>query len=394
MKRLILSAGLLVFALTSLVGLAVAQGTSTGTVHGKCTDTQGSPITDAQVVWKNQDDGRTYKLKTNKKGEYFSLGVEPGKYTVTLSKEDKVLDEQKNVHVPVDDFPYDINLKQNQEQAIKDTAKKQGVSTEQLQQQVQQNQAQTEKAKQYNANVAAAKEKLTAAAALMKATPPDYAQAITLYKQATDLVPDQPGVWYSLGVAYLNSARTQTDASQRTEQNTQAYNNLQKAVDMSKSAAQTPGAKPPDNHNLAVYYDNLGAAAARVGKLDEAQNDYQQAATVDPANAATYNFNLGVTLYNSALDENGRKKAAEAFDKVIAADPNKADAYYLKGADLFAMVTPTADGKMTAPAGTTEALQKYLELQPNGTHAAEAKGMLDALNTKVETSYGTKSKKK
>ena len=62
-----------------------AQGAS-GTVKGVCKDAQGNPIADAVVVWANQDNGQKYTLKTNKKGEYFSLGIAPGKYIVTLYK--------------------------------------------------------------------------------------------------------------------------------------------------------------------------------------------------------------------------------------------------------------------------------------------------------------------
>jgi len=43
----------------------------TATVKGVAKDAKGTPITDAQVTWHNDDNGRTFKLKTNKKGEYF-----------------------------------------------------------------------------------------------------------------------------------------------------------------------------------------------------------------------------------------------------------------------------------------------------------------------------------
>ena len=103
----------------------------------------------------------------------------------------------------------------------------------------------------------------------------------------------------------------------------------------------------------------------------------------------------GLTLYNSAGDEATRKKAVAALDKVLAADPNKADAYFLKGATLFAMSTQKSDGTLEPPAGTGESLQKYLELQPSGNYSDQAKGMLSMLGQKVETSFGTsKSKKK
>jgi hypothetical protein len=48
---------------------------------------------------------------------------------------------------------------------------------------------------------------------------------------------------------------------------------------------------------------------------------------------------------------------------------------------------------MVAPDGTAEAFQKYLELQPTGPHAEEAKAMLQGLGSPVETSYGTQKKK-
>jgi len=73
------------FALLSL-GLCLPPvfGQASGSVKGVCKDAQGTPIADGVVVWANMDNGQKYVLKTNKKGEYFSLGLTPGKYLVTL----------------------------------------------------------------------------------------------------------------------------------------------------------------------------------------------------------------------------------------------------------------------------------------------------------------------
>ena len=142
---------------------------------------------------------------------------------------------------------------------------------------------------------------------------------------------------------------------------------------------------------MAAYYDNFGAAAARLGKGDEASEAYKQAAETDPAHAGNYYYNLGVVLHNTAKDADGKKQAAAAFDKAIQADPNKAEAYYLKGTDLISLSTADSSGKLSAPDGTAEAFQKYLQLQPNGPHAEEAKQMLAALNQSIETGYGKKT---
>src|SRR5215471_13383409 len=107
----------------------------TGTVKGTVRDAQGQPIVGAQVVWQNTDNGRLYKLKTNKKGEYFSLGIDPGTYTVTLNQDGKVLDSQKNVKVGLDEVDHPIDLKQIQQENMQQTAKQRGVSTEEVQKQ-------------------------------------------------------------------------------------------------------------------------------------------------------------------------------------------------------------------------------------------------------------------
>ena len=86
-----------------------------------------------------------------------------------------------------------------------------------------------------------------------------------------------------------------------------------------------------------------------------------------------------------------RKKAIEAFDKAIAADPNNADAYYWKGQALLGMAKMEGD-KMVAPQGTEEAFKKYLDLKPDGPNAQTAKDVLAQLGAKVETTYGKKKK--
>jgi tetratricopeptide (TPR) repeat protein len=420
----------LVFALPAL--------SQTATVKGVCKDAQGTPIVGAEVTWHNDDNGRTFKLKTNKKGEYFSLGIDVGTYTVTLSKDGKQLDKADKYKVTTDELTLDFDLKASQEQAVQDTAKAKGITPEQ----VKQMQEQQAKVEQYNKSIGTVNDKLKAATAAEQATPPNYDAAIASLTEASQMVPNEDLVWFRLGGAYLDSAKTQTDPAEKTKRYTEAYNDLQKAIDLKTGKtpqAATPGApaangqpaaqgngqpeqgnaQPPqgnaqpanaappqagktavqsalDNQRLAAYYDNFAAAAARTGKSDEAVNAYQQAATLDPSHAGQYYFNLGAVLTNSnsTNDVKVRRQAVDAFDKAIAADPNRADAYYWKGQNLVGMATSDPSGKIVAPDGTIEAYQKYLELQPSGPHADEAKQMLAALNATVETSYGKKGAKK
>ena len=107
-----------------------------------------------------------------------------------------------------------------------------------------------------------------------------------------------------------------------------------------------------------------------------------------PDAAATYYFNEGAVLTNAGKADD----AITAFNKVIAADPNKALAYYWKGINLIGKATVGKDNKMTAPDGTAEAFQKYIELDPNGPMAQTAKDMLATIGATVETGFGTKKK--
>jgi tetratricopeptide (TPR) repeat protein len=381
---------------------AFAQTGAFGTVKGVVKDAQGNPVPDAQVVWHNTDNGRTYNLKTNKKGEYFSLGVEPGKYDITVTKDGKQVDSQKGYPVTVDEITLNFDLKQEKEQAVQDTAKQHGLTPEQ----VKQMQEQAAAAEKYNSNIKAINEKLKAASAASQAGNDDA--AIASLNDATQMGPNEDLLWFRLGQAYLDSAKKQTDAAERTKRYAEAYNDLQKAIDLRKNAASAPAAagapakqpsqpnQPSDNVRMAAYYDNFGNAASKVAKTDEAANAYKQAAELDPAHAGQYYFNMGAVLTNANMsnDVNVRKQALEAFDKAIAADPNRADAYYWKAQNLMGMASADSSGKMIVPEGTAEAYQKYLELQPTGPHADEAKQMLAALNTQVETSYGKKGSTK
>jgi hypothetical protein len=66
-------------------------------------------------------------------------------------------------------------------------------------------------------------------------------------------------------------------------------------------------------------------------------------------------------------------------DKAIAADPKKADAYFIKGSVMVGQGAVGKNGKMTVPAGTVETLKQYLVLAPDGGHAKEVNDMLDFL---------------
>jgi len=361
---------------------ALAQ--STGSVKGTCRDVEGKAIAGATVEWVNTDNGRRYDVKTNGKGEYFSLGIAPGKYTVTLRKDGKELFHLNGVNVGLDEVNQDFDLKREMAAA----AQGQGLTPEQLKQQ----QEQQAKIIQENMTIKTLNEKLLAAK--QAADTGDFDTAVKTITEATQVDPNRDRLWAVLGEYTISAASKQTDAAEKKKAYNEAIGYYQKAVDLKQKTLDTDPKKADATKVLAQYFNNLGQAQAKAGQLDDAAKSYSQAAQLDPPGAGMYYFNLGGTLTNANTqnDPEMRKAAVQAFDKAIAADPNKADAYYWKGSNLIGLATLQGD-KMVAPDGTAEAFQKYLELQPAGPHSAEAKAMLESLGAKVETSFGTNKKK-
>jgi tetratricopeptide (TPR) repeat protein len=366
---------MLVVALAALcVPPVFAQ--ATGTVKGVCKDMEGKPIEGANLEWNNTDNGRKYNLKTNKKGEYFSLGIEPGKYKITLTQDGKQLDQVSNFPVGADEAILDFDLKKSQTEA----AQQKGISAEQLKQMQEQ---QAKAAKETN-TVKSLNEKLSAANTAMQAG--DFETAVTTLTEATQMDPTRDLLWARLGDANLSSAPKQTDSTEKAKRFGEAVTDYQKAVELKKKVMEA-NPKPDDAKSLAAYYNNLGQAEARTGQLAESVKAYDLAAQTNPSGAAQYYYNQGAVLTNSGkVDE-----ANAAFDKSIAADPNKAESYYQKGVNLInKATTDPKTGKVIPAPGTEEALNKYLELQPTGQFAEGAKGMLQYIGSSIETSYGKK----
>jgi tetratricopeptide (TPR) repeat protein len=375
----------LVFVLLML-GFCVPPGfaQATGAVKGVCRDGDGNPIADAVVLYANQDNGQKFSLKTNKKGEYFSLGVTTGKYNITLyknaddAKAGKELFHLNNVSISggdnADENAHDFDLKK--EAAAQ--AKGAGMTPEQL----KARQAEVEKVTKENTTIKSLNEKLVAANTAMKAG--DYDTAITTLTQATQMDANRDIIWANLADAERGSAPKQTDPTEKKARLQAAVDDYQKAIDIRQKAMESKKS-PDDAKQLAIFYNNMADAQNKSGKVDDAVKSYTQAIQLNPEGASGYYYNIGAVLTNAGKIDD----AIAAFDKCIAADPTRADAYYQKGVNLIGKATLQGD-KMVAPAGTAEAFNKYLELAPTGQYADVAKQMLASIGAPIETGFGKK----
>ncbi|MBI2678328.1 MAG: carboxypeptidase regulatory-like domain-containing protein [Candidatus Koribacter versatilis] len=375
MKR----AMVLITALLALVALSVAQ-TPTGTVRGKVNDEQGKPIAGATVSFKNAENGRKYDLKTNAKGEYIQVGMQLGEYNATLIGPDgKPIFSLNGIRPdPNKDTVVDFDLAKeraaaeaqaNAPQTAGGTAGNAAGQPERRPSEEQKKEM--AKIDQENTKIRSLNEMLKQADAAKAANNLD--QAITIMQQATVQGPDKELLWIKLA-EYQSAGGKFADA----------VPSYQKAIAL---VAALPPEKQ-DKMKLAALHNNLGQALGKTGKPQDAIQEYTSAAQVNPANAAQYYYNLGAVLTNPGHTD----EANTAFDKAIAADPNYADAYYQKGVNLLGKATVGKDGKMTAPDGTAEAFNKYLQLQPAGKYAQGAKELLGTIGAEIQTGYKTKKK--
>jgi len=326
-----------VLTLGVAVPLASAQSAS---VKGVCKDEQGNLIVGGVVQWNNLDTGQKWSLPTNKKGEYFSLGLSFGKYNVTLyrnaddQKAGKEIDHLNGVPVTTDETPLDFDVKKDMEK----TAQGIGLTPEQAKKQ----QELQEKQKKEGMTVKVLNDKLTAARTAADAG--DFDTAIKTLEDANQLDPSRDLIWFKLGDYYRMSALKQTDKAEKDKRLGSAIEAYEKAIDIKKAIVND---KDPNlAANLAAYYNNLAEAYAKSNKVDDAVKTYALAAQADPAHAAQAYFNTGAVLTNAGRAD----EALAMFDKCIAADPTRADAYYQKGVNLTGKATIKTTRRSPHPA--------------------------------------------
>lgn len=369
---------MMIASLVLVSGMAIAQ-LAMATFRGKAKDQEGKPLVGAIVRLKDVNTGRKYEPKTDAKGEWLQIGVQPGSYDVDLVVNGAVVQHFGNVRADLSNdniVNFDLaNINAAGPVGRTMAPAQAGVTPEQKKQ--------MEELQKKNADIMKENEKRKQANALLAQidqalaqTPPATDQAVDYATQITQLVPD----------SYLGWARLSEVAS------------LAKKFDVALTASQKaialvqaePDPQGKNKELLANLHNNLGQAYARSGKAQEAIAEYNTAAQMYPTGAARYYFNAGAVLTNTGHPD----EANTAFDKAIATDPNYADAYYQKGVNLLGKATIGKDGKMQAPEGTAEAFNKYLELQPEGKYAQGAKELLASIGAEVQTGYKASKKKK
>jgi len=348
----------------ALLFLSLPAFSQTSIIEGVVKDADGKLMAGAVVNIDRTDIKGHYTVKTDKKGHYGHYGLPlGGVYDVSLTVDGQVKDLVKSVRTKGDPTTADLSVKNAQAQAAgaapaeadRSMTKAQKEELEKLN---KAREAQLAKNKDLNDAYQAGR---TALDAKM------YDEAIEAFNKAAALDDKQVAIWSGLADAYVAAAGAKpAEASALYEKGFDAY---RKAIEL----------KPDD----AAYYNNFALALAKDKKIDEAKTNLDKAAQLDPPGAGKYFYNMGALLVNSAQNE----AAGDEFKKAIAADPTYADAHYQYGLYLTSKATTDAAGKIIAAPGTIEALQKYLELKPDGPFAQSAKELIAGLGGSVSTTY-------
>lgn len=351
----LLAVMLAVFAATA----AWPQGI-TFTIKGVITD-GSKPLAGAKLELKYVDTGRTFSAKTGKDGSYILIGMTRGNYEISvIGANGQKLFEQKRTLSSEGGDVQEMNL----------DVSKGGATKEQI-----------EAVKAQNAKAESANALISQVRAAQEAK--NYQAEVPLLQQLMAMDPSDYEYPLNLGNAQFSLGQYE-DAVQSYDKGIQLAQNT-------KPDSKKPYTDPA-KVKLAIsqMLGNQGNAYLKLSKTTEAIAAFTKAAEVAPNPGVAY-FNLCATQYNTGNTDG----AIQACDKAIAADPNRADSYFIKGSLMFGLGKEGADKKYTAPEGTSETLNKYLELAPDGPHANDAKAMLQAIGAKIETTYKAgKGKKK
>jgi len=347
--------GLAVLVVASIgVRTACAQN---GGLTGHVTLQDGSACVKCPIIIERQSVKGHYETKTDKKGNYVYIGLTPDQYKVTLQDPNtgKVLFYVGH-HVDLGDpTVVDFNLPKEIAQQQKENQSNPAVQQQQAQQQ--------KETQQFN-NL---KQVFDQGQALE--TQKQWADAAAMMQKAEPL-----------------AAKNPKNLEAVMEHEAGDYQNA-KMYDQSVQVYQKLIAADPTN---AGFHSSLGTAYASEGKMTEAEAECAKAGQTSPPDGTRCYFNLGAISNNAGKMDD----AASAFQKATQLDPKNADAFFLEGQALMGKATMGPDNKIVPAPGTVEAFQTYLQLQPNGPHAAEAQSMLQSIQSGVQTEYKAPKKKK
>ena len=304
---------------TMLLGLAFVAAPAraqTGQVGGKVVDAKDQPVEGATVTIEATDGmGRKFVVKTNKRGQYIQIGLQPGQYKITAQK---------------DALSQTIERRIGLDQAEVNFALKPGMSGDMS----------PEDRKKAEARIAAVKGNFEAGVAASNAG--NFDEAIAKFNAVLADAPKCAECYANMAVVYT-----------RKKEYDQAEAMYKKALEVTPNNADLYNGLA-SLYNAQKKFDQAAEASAQAQKLSAAAPGGASASSV---------FNQGVIAWNASKIPEAKK----AFQQAVELDPKLADAHYWLG------MANLNEGNMPDAA---KSFDEYLKLAPTGQYAEQAKGIL------------------
>ncbi len=367
MKRqpILACVAMLLFVLNAVP--ASSQG-HTAALRGVITRSH-EPAPNLQVVMTSVYTGGQYKTKTDQKGWYFVPGILPDTYRVeVLGPAGDVLYTREALRFASNNTE-DVDIDLDKPEASRGVAGSPGGAAVSGGKKL--TKEEIAKVKADNEKLMGLNSLITQAQTAMQAQ--NWKEAETALQQLITAAPNTTR-W-----EFFKALGDVQGRSGKYQDSIQTY---EKAIPLAQMYAS--GKVPVDPKNP---FSDPARAKAGIGQMMVSEgNDYfslenQVKAASLYAQAAEISPNPSLVYYNlcsAELNIHETTAALAACDKSIAADPSKADPYYLKGKVLYGN-GKLEKGKFVAPSGTAETLSKYLELAPSGEHTVEVKAMLQQM---------------
>ncbi|MDE0106373.1 MAG: tetratricopeptide repeat protein [Bryobacterales bacterium] len=366
-SRTLRSCVLAALMLTLLASTALAQ---TGQLRGRVLGEDGQGLRNAMVYIERVGVRGNYKVKTNKKGNYFHAGLPLGQYTVRLEVDGKQVYSINGYQIKLgEEKPLDFDLGEIRREAQAAQASGGGPTKDQLAAMSEQQRKEYEKALKARQQQISKNKQLneTFNAGMEAKRLKDYEVSVQHFRKALEIDADQHVIWGNMAEALSGLVSTKAGA-ERDQVGEEAITTYRKAIELEADPA---------------YHNNLGLLLIRLQRIDEGTAELEKAAQMAPDNAGTYYFNLGATMVNTGNTQG----AIDAFRKATEVQPDFANAYYQLATVLVGTAQMKEDGSIIPAAGTVEAYQKYLDLDPQGPYAASAQAMVQSLSGKLETTF-------
>jgi tetratricopeptide (TPR) repeat protein len=317
----------------AFVFLALPAAAQTGAIKGKVVDAQNQPVENAKItIQSTESAARKHETKSNKKGEFFQIGLSPGNYKVTAEK-DK-LSQSFDIRVRLGD-PQNVSFVL----APGSGGAPGGAMTK-------------EEAAKKEAEI---RKSFDEAIELNKAG--KSAEAIAKFNEIIAVVPKCASCYGNIGAIHFN-AKEYDKAEEAYKQATTIDPNFASGY-----------AGLVNVYNAQRKFAEAEAAAAQQEKAEAASSP--AGAAGGGGGSADASYNRGVVQWNA----NKFAEAKDQFTAAIKANPNHAESHFMLGKVLINL------GQLAEAA--TE-FETYLKLAPSGPNAKEAQTNFDALKSYIK----------